>query len=204
MKNQIYYGIILGTALLMISCQEDSGARGSGDPAIEQAGFGYLTDSGVRIQKALQTGREKLTAGNEPAALASIKDAESAVWILLYYDVPMTEVRQLIYDAGRIHAMQRQQDALNLLKRSAEILLEVEQRGGSSVHEAMQEIRATTSDLQMLLEEETKTREAKPKAELSKKVAAKFEVLWHKVNMLVLKSNIVLSGADFDQAIKVQ
>jgi hypothetical protein len=35
-------------------------------------------------------------------------------------------------------------------------------------------------------------------------VSAKFEVLGHKVNLLALKSDMVLSGADFGLETKVQ
>lgn len=204
MKRRVYPLLILVGLLLLVSCQDEPAARGAWVPAIEQTGFEYLQASGGRIQQALQTGREQLVAGNAAGALASLADAEDAVRVLLYYDVPMTEVRQQIYDAGRLHALQRQQDALNLLERSAKLLLEVEQHGNNAVQQAIQELRAMTADLQMLLAEETQSTTERSKADLSRRVAAKFELLGHKVNLLALKGDMVLSGADFDQEMKAQ
>ncbi len=204
MQRRLYHVMILGMMALLGACHEDAVERGSWVPALEQTGFEYLRDSGGRIQAALQAGQEELAAGNAVEALASLADAENATRILLYYDVPITEVRQLIYDAGRMHALQRQQEALNLLDRSAKVLLEVEQHGSNSVQQAIQELRTMTSDLQMLLAEETQAMTARSKASLSKMVSAKFEVLGHKVNLLALKSDMVLSGADFGLETKVQ
>jgi hypothetical protein len=189
--------MILAMLVLLTSCQDDFVDRGAWVPAIEQTGFEYLRESGVRIQTALQAGREELAAGNVVEAMTSLADAENATNILLYFDVPITEVRQLIYDAGRMHALQRQQEALTLLDRSAHVLLEVEQHGGNSVQQAIQELSAMTSDLQMLLAEEARAMTARSKTSLSIMVARKFEELGHKVNLLALKSDMILSDADF-------
>lgn len=204
MKRSIGQAMILGVVLLLVSCQEDSAERGSWVPAMEQTGFESLRDSGERIQAALQDSREKLAAGHDAEALASLADAENAGRILLYYDVPMTEVRQLIYDAGRLHALNRQAEARNHLVRAAEIALKIETSGSLSLQQAMQQLRAAMSALQMLLEDEQRATTAAAQLDLSRKVAAQFQELGHKVNLLVLKSDLVLSGADFARDIKGQ
>jgi len=204
MNIKICLVMLLAMSVLLVSCREDSGERGSWMPAIEQTGFEYLSESAERIERALQDAREKLLADDKEAALASLAGADDTTQILMYYDIPMTEARQLIYDAGRLHAIRRQQDALAHLNRSAEILLKVEQLGSSSVQAAMQELRSMISELKALLEEEHAATTAGAQAELSRTVAAKFYELGHKVNLLALKSDQVLSGADFGNGMKAQ
>lgn len=60
------------------------------------------------------------------------------------------------------------------------------------------------SELKALLEEEHAATTAGAQAELSRTVAAKFYELGHKVNLLALKSDQVLSGADFGNGMKAQ
>lgn len=196
--------MILGVILLLASCQEERAERGAWVPAMEQTGFESLRDSGTRIEAALQGAREKLAAGHAAEALASLAEAENAARILMYYDVPMTEVRQLIYDAGRLHALNRQAEARNHLARAAELLLQVETSGSHALQSAMQQPRAATSALQMLLEEEQRAATAAAQLDLSRKITAQFQELGHKVNLLVLKSDLVLSGADFAREMKDQ
>jgi len=204
MKIKISLAMVLVISALLTSCQEDSAERSSWVPAIEQTGFEYLNESAARIEAALLDSREKLLAGDQEKSLASLADAENTVQVLRYYDVPMTEVRQLIYDASRLHALQRSQDALEHLNRAAEILLKIEQQGSPPVQKSMQELRSMASELQMLLEEERRAPTSESQANVSRKVAANFSELGHKVNLLALKSDLVLSGADFSHGMKAE
>jgi len=204
MKIKISLAMVLVISALLTSCQEDSAERSSWVPAIEQTGFEYLNESAARIEAALLDSREKLLAGDQEKSLASLADAENTVQVLRYYDVPMTEVRQLIYDASRLHALQRSQDALEHLNRAAEILLKIEQQGSPPVQKSMQELRSMASELQMLLEEERRAPTSESQVNVSRKVAANFSELGHKVNLLALKSDLVLSGADFSHGMKAE
>jgi hypothetical protein len=196
--------ILLALSLLLTSCQEESGERGAWVPAIEQTGFEYLSESAARVEAALQNGREKLLAGEKEEALTSFDDADDATQVLIYYDIPMTEARQLIYDAARLHALQRQQEALAHLNRSSEILLKIEQLGSPQVQSAMQELRSMASELKLLLEEEQAASTAGAQAKVSKAVAAKFYELGHKINLLALKSDQVLSGTGIGGGLKAR
>jgi hypothetical protein len=197
MKRTLQIGTILGAMLLLVACHEEIPERDSWVPALEQTGFEYLSDAGARIQKALQTARGKMASGNPAAALSSIAEAENAVQVLRYYDIPITEVRQLIYDAGRLHALNRQQDALNYLDKSTELLLKMEQHGDQPLRQALQEIRDMTADLRLRLADEQSAATLHAQAELSGRVAAKFHELGHKINLLALKSAMLLAGSEF-------
>jgi len=197
MKTKIFFGLLLGLLLLLEACQNSSPPRDSWVPVLEQTGFEFLNHSGERIQKALQAGTTQLVAGRKTEALASLADAEKMVRVLLYYEIPMTEVRQLVYDAGRLHALHRQDDALHYLDRALEKLTAIEKHGSTSVLSLMQETRSKIDDLRSLLEDERMAMTGKDQADLSGVIAAKFNELGHKVNLLALKSEMVLAGNDF-------
>ena len=196
--------LILAMGVLLISCQEDSAERSAWVPAIEQTGFEYLNESVARIDAALRDSRRNLLGGDQEKSLASLAAAEDAVRVLRYYDVPITEARQLIYDASRLHALQHRQDALEHLGRSAEILLKIEQQGSPPVQRSMQELRVMTTELQMLMKEENVAPTIEARAKLSKKVADRFSELGHKINLMALKSDLMLSGADFSNGEKAE
>lgn len=199
MKTKNYVGLLLGPLLLLLlgACQNSPPAREAWVPVMEQTGFEFLNHSGERIQKALQASRTQLVAGRNPEALTSLADAENMVRVLLYYDVPMTEVRQLVYDAGRLHALQRREDALHYLDSANVKLADIERHGSVSVQTLMQETRSMVDSLRALLDEERRATAAKDQVALSRVIAAKFEELGHKVNLLALKSDMVLAGTDF-------
>lgn len=206
MKTKIYFGLLLGLLLLLLlgACQNSPPAREIWVPVMEQTGFEFLNHSGERIQKALQASRTQLVAGRNPEALASLAEAENMVRVLLYYDVPMTEVRQLVYDAGRLHALQRREDTLHYLDSANLKLADIEMHGSASVQTLMQETRSMVDGLRALLDEESRATAAKDQVDLSRIIAAKFEKLGHKVNLLALKSDMVLAGTDFHDELRVR
>jgi len=197
MKTKIVYGVLPGLLLLLVACQDASPPRDSWEPVMEQTGFEFLDHSGEKIQKALQTSRTQLAAGRKSDALASLADAENIVRVLLYYDVPMTEVRQLVYDAGRLHALERREDALRYLDRATVKLADIGKHGSVSVRVLIQETRDKVDALRALLDKERMAKRAEDQVDVSRSIAAKFYELGHKVNLLALKSDMVLAGTDF-------
>ena len=200
MKTRIYFGLLTGLLLLLGACQSPPQERDVWVPVMEQTGFEFLNQSGERLQKALQDGRTQLAAGHNPEALAHLADAENMVRVLLYYDVPITEVRQLVYDAGRLHALERREEALRYLDSANLKLADIARHGSTSVQILIQETRAMVDDLRSLLDEERMAIAAKDQIDLSGAIAAKFEELGHKVNLMALKSDMVLAGTDFHDA----
>ena len=197
MNTKWFIGLLSVMLVFMTSCQETSPPRSSWIPDMEQTGFEYLTLSGERIQKSLQTGREQLAADRTSDAMTNLVAAEDLLRVLLYYDIPMTEARQLVYDAGRLHALNRSGEAMHYLGEADAKLKEVELHGGMTVQPLIQQTRAMLGNLRVLLEEEGQAKTANGQVEISKKVAEKFYDLGHKINLLALKKDLVLSGADF-------
>jgi hypothetical protein len=114
-----------------------------------------------------------------------LQRAAEAAAVLVLYDIPITEVRQLVYDAGRLYALGRHPQAGRYLDRAARLMQQVGETDGPTVLNKSTEILRLIKDLRLGMEENPAS------------VPEKFESLGHKVNMMALKSSLVLSGVHF-------
>ena len=189
--------IAFGALLLLAACREQAVPEGSWIPALEDTGFTYLQSTGEKLRGSLQTARENLTEGKTSAARQQLAEAEETGLSLLYYHVPITEVRQLIYDAGRLHALKRTSEVLVHLDRAEIILKRIGEFGGSSVQRATHETLVMIEDLRLTLTEEMHATSTKAPNERAETVVAKFRRLGHRVNMLAIKGDLILAGTHF-------
>ena len=164
---------------------------------MEETGFGYLTDMGGRVKVELQTVKGQLSEGKTSDAMATLAKAEDKLNALVYYDFPITEARQLVYDSSRLHAMEHRNESLAHLDRAESVLNTIAAHGNVTIVKTLEKTLAMVDELQLLLEDERRKTSPKERAEMSLKVAAKFQELGHKINMMAIKSDLVLSGSHF-------
>jgi hypothetical protein len=198
-----HIAVALACALLMLAgCQDPTIERGAWVPALEDTGFSYLKTSSERLQTSLSELQSDLGQGKLEEARQEIENAQKHIRALVYYDIPITEVRQLVYDAGRLHALNRHEAMLAHLNRANHLLGEIETHGNASLHKALQEPRVMIEKLRETLEQERQTAPTKYQVELSRSAAAQFSDLGHKVNIMAIKGDLILSGVDFNQTIQ--
>ncbi|MBN1450726.1 MAG: hypothetical protein JW963_06895 [Anaerolineales bacterium] len=185
--------------LILIGCQDSSVERGAWVPALEDTGFSHLKSAGDRLQASLSELQSDLNQGKIENARQEIEKAQIHIRALVYYDIPITEIRQLVYDAGRLHALNRQDATIEHLNRADHLLGEIDAHGNSSLHQALQEPRVMIEKLRETLEQEHQTTSTKYLVELSHLAAAQFSDLGHKVNMMAIKGDLILSGVEFNQ-----
>jgi hypothetical protein len=192
--------VALACVLLMLTgCQDPTVERGAWVPALEDTGFSYLKTSSERLQASLSELQSDLGQGKLEEARQEIENVQKYIRALVYYDIPITEVRQLVYDAGRLHALNRHEAMLAHLNRANHLLGEIETHGNASLHKALQEPRVMIEKLRETLEQERQTTSTKDLVELSRSAAAQFSDLGHKVNIMAIKRDLVLSGVEFNQ-----
>ncbi|MDT8422005.1 MAG: hypothetical protein RQ754_16375 [Desulfuromonadales bacterium] len=192
--------IVLACALLMLTgCQDSAVERGAWVPALEDTGFSHLKTAGDRLQASLSKLQSDLSQEKVEDARQEIEIAQKHIRALVYYDIPVTEIRQLVYDAGRLHALNRHDATLEHLNRADHLLGEIETHGNASLHQALQEPRVMIEKLRETLEQERQTTSTKYLVELSHSAAAQFSDLGHKVNMMAVKGDLILSGVEFNQ-----
>lgn len=192
--------IVLACALFMLTgCQDSIVERGAWVPALEDTGFSYLKAAGDRLQASLSELQSDLSQGKVADARQEVENAQQHIRALVYYQIPITEVRQLVYDAGRLHALNRQNTMFEHLNRADHLLGTIETHGNASLHQALQEPRLLIEKLRETLEQERQATSTKYLVELSQSAAAQFSDLGHKVNMMAIKGDLILSGIDFTQ-----
>jgi hypothetical protein len=192
--------VLMICALLALSaCRDGAVQQGIWKPVLEDTDFSHLRTTGERLQVSLVTLRSNLAKGQVSEARRSLEGAEEKVRILMYYDIPITEVRQLIYDAGRLQALNRYDETLENLHRADQLLGDIGAHGNLSLQHALQVPRVMIEKLRETLEQQRQTTSTKYVAELSDAVTGQFSELGHKVNMMAIKGDLVLSGTDFNQ-----
>lgn len=186
--------------VVLTGCQDSSIERGVWVPTLEDTGFTHLHTAGERLQASLSELQTDLTQGKIETARQEVEKAQKHIRTLIYYDIPITEVRQLIYDAGRLHALNRHDATLEHLNRADHLLGEMETHGNSSLSQALQEPMGMIERLRQTLEQERRATSTKYLKELSHSAAAQFSDLGHKVNMMAIKGDLILSGVEFNQS----
>lgn len=195
-----HISVALTCALLILTgCQDNAIEWGAWVPALEDTGFSHLKTAGERLQASLSELQSDLSQGNVEEARQEVEKAQKHIRALVYYEIPITEVRQLVYDAGRLHALNRHDATPEHLNRADLLLGEIESHGSTSLHQAQQEPRVMIEKLRETLEQERQTTSTKYLVELSHSAAAQFSDLGHKVNMMVVKGDIILAVVEFNQ-----
>ena len=194
--NQIVLCCVLG--LLLNACEADQKSV-TGLPLLEPTSFSSLENSVSQGLKEIDRVEEDLAAGKQKEAQKNLLKARAALLELKYYFIPMTQVRQVIYDAGHLHATGRQLDALAHLARADRVLGDIEAHGNGSFQKALQELRVMIEKLRETLEQERQTTSNRDLVDPSKSAASQFGELGHKANMMVIKGDLILSGVDFIQ-----
>ena len=161
-------------------------------PVLEETGFSYLKETARRIRESQQQAQQDLAEGRTDAARVSMQRAADAAAVLEFYAVPITEVRQLVYDAGRLYALDRHQQAERKLDRAARQLQQIGTSDGPALLGEATEVFLLIKDLLLAME-------VNPAS-----VPEKFKSLGHKVNLMALKSGLVLSGAEFSEKNEIQ
>lgn len=185
--------------MIISSCRDAAVQKGGWIPALEDTSFTHLKTAGEQLQDSLGDLQSNLDKGQLPEAQRILANTEEEIFVILYYDIPITEVRQLIYDAGRLHALDRPDETLAYLNRADVILAEIGTHGNASLYQALHAPRVMIEKLRETLGQESRATSSTDLVEISHAVAEQFSVLGHKVNMMAIKGDLILSGASFNQ-----
>lgn len=156
-------------------------------PVMEETGFSNLENTAGRIRDSQRQAQQDLALGRIDDARVSLRRAAEAAAVLVLYDIPITEARQLIYDAGRLYALGRQQQAAIKLDRAAKLMQQMRKNDGPTFLGKVTEVLLLMQNLRLAMEDNPAS------------VPEKFKILGHRINMMALKSDLVLSGAHFSE-----
>ena len=185
MRNWVSLSLLVVSSLLFVSCRQE--AAKPWIPVLEQSGFSYLQDAVSEAQRDVTEATGQLHSGDTDQAVETMQKANHALLKLELYFLPMTEVRQLIYDADRLYYLKRSEETAKKLQQAQALLEQISATGGESVTKALGEIIEMIDNLQ-------RTMKMNPII-----VPEKFRLLGEKIDLAVLKGDLILAGAKFTE-----
>lgn len=179
---------MIGACLVLLSllgCQQRHQEETSWNPVLEPTDFIYLDDTLARGLEQIELTQEHIHAGDRDATRQNLLACRRSLLELRHYFVPLTQVRQLVYDAGRLYALHRVDAARANLLQAGKVMAEV----GNSADGPLQK---TTGEVEIMIDRLLLALDQSPGD-----VPELLESLGHKINMLALKGDLVLAGVRF-------
>ena len=183
MFRSLFIIIAISALLLFTWCQSKDEPW---IPVLEDTRFNYLDTSVTKVLKILENTTNQLTKDDYKSANQSLLNAENALLILKDYYIPLTEIRQLIYDADRIYYLKRIAESKTKLEEARVLLQKINQQAISqSLNEPIMEVIQMIDDCILTLDKNF------PES------IAKLKNLGHKINLMIFKGDLILSGIQF-------
>lgn len=183
MKKLYYLGLLSLCLLSLAACREEVPTPWI--PELEETGFAYFKDTVAEARRGVNQAAADLRGGDTGRASLELKKVDQVLLKTEKYFLPMTEVRQLIYDADRLYYLGRKVATKKNLLQARALLIRVGEAGGGSVEKAVSEAIVMIEDLERIMDME-------PRA-----VPEKMRLLGEKINLMVLKGDLVLAGATY-------
>lgn len=174
---------LLGLFVGFVACRLTQRTPEQWIPVLEGTSFVFLKDPVERAIGAVQSAKNRIESNQIPEAKEELEETGKSLSRLQFYFIPMTETRQLVYDADRLFQLGRTADAKRKLARARDFLREIGEAEGHS-------LRKPANELFLLLEELLLTIDEAPGD-----ASAKFRLVGERINLMLLKGDLVLSGA---------
>jgi hypothetical protein len=185
MKKGLYL-LVLGLCIVMVSaCGQSQKAQEPWVPVLEDTGFSYLRDAVSQALTAVNEASHEAQASPETRAGENLQRAMDSLMKLRFYYLPITEVRQLVYDADRLFYLKEVDKTQQKLRLANKLLVEIAESGGQNLKTSVNEAVLMIDDLLLNIQES------------SDKVPEKFREVGHHVNLMATKGELILSGAEF-------
>lgn len=149
-------------------------------PVLEDTSFEFLSDPISEALTAVEESLENMRVGQKKTAEQEMNQAQVLLRNLKFYYIPMTNVRQLIYDADRLYYLKRIDDTLRKLNSAKRILHEIIAAYGESLAHPIDENVLMIDALILAIEDDPKS------------VPEKFAKLGHKMNLMAVKGELIL------------
>ena len=171
---------------LLTACQEEPSRPWI--PVLEQSGFTYLDDAVAELRQEMGEAAGQLRSGANARAALTLEQMSQTLLKVEKYFLPLTEVRQLIYDADRVYYLGQKEKAGQKLQQARERLVLIGAAGGEALEKKVNEAVLMLEELKLAIETDPAG------------VTDKMRLLGEKVNLMILKGDLILSGVRFAQA----
>jgi len=174
----VFVGLAIG---ILLGYQFSGKSPEPWKPVLETSNFDYMDDV---ANAALTKMDEAYNNGNVARILKSntaIRQVEQSLFKLKYYYLPITKVRQLVYDADRLFYLNQRTQANQKLENAKKLLEAAAESDVISLQKPLSELIAMIDDLIISLGKE------------SPEISEKFGEIGHRVNMMAYKGELIIS-----------
>lgn len=155
------------------------------NPVLEPTNFVYLEEVTADAVAHAQETAAALRDGDLETAGRDLAATRTALSKLEHYYIPMTEVRQLVYDADRLYHLHRTGDASQDLDKAKQHLVRIAASDGPLLEKAMEEPITAVDDL----------RRAMDRSDAD--VVDRLRVLGDRINLMTLKGELIVGEAQW-------
>lgn len=178
--------LVLGLFVGIVSaCEQSQKTQEPWIPVLEDTGFSYLRDSVSQALTAVDKASHEVHASPEARSGEDLQKAMDSLMKLHFYYLPITEVRQLIYDADQLFYLKEVDKTQQKLRAANRLLVDVAKSGGQNLETSVNEAVLMIDDLLLNIRES------------SDKVPEKFKEVGHHVNLMATKGELILSSTEF-------
>jgi hypothetical protein len=149
-------------------------------PVLEDTSFEYFNEPISEALNTIKDASEKIHSNQDQDASLQLEQAQQALFKLQHYYVPMTNLRQLIYDADRLYYLKRFDETNHKLELAKKILHDILDSYKPDLTQSIDEIILMIDALLLTIEDAPQT------------VPDKFAKLGHKVNLMTVKGELIL------------
>lgn len=153
-------------------------------PVLEGTNFEYLDEAIDDALKSADNTGKLIGKLNNRSAEEAMQHTLRELKKLKYYYIPITEVRQLIYDADRLYYLNNSGECLDKLENVRKYLIQISESGKG--------LEKPTDEVLSLTDEAVNAVKSK-----SPDAAEKLEKLGHRVNLMALKGQLILEEVTF-------
>ncbi len=172
--------------LVLFGCQRE---KQDWNPIFEETSFDYFTDSIDRSVRLIDDAYSEAEKNASASVKNKLDSAKSSLLEIKNYYVPLTAIRQKIFDAERYFKVGDLEKAKKLLEDSKATLaaLDVKTKSGS-FHKMLSDLTAMIDEVILTFGEES-----------IPNTDDKMKKLWGHLNLMLYRGDLVLSGVKFDK-----
>ena len=181
MRKNIIFGFIL---LALIGCKKETQEW---NPIFENTSFNYLNTEIERSISIIDEASSETLKDNRESLQGKLHQVKSRLLEIKDYYIPLTTVRQKIYDAERFYKLEDIKKSEKLLNDSKSILKTVDSAAKNQVFDKV------TLQLESMIDEVILSLDDKS----GSITYSKMKTLGEHINLILEKGDLVLSGIEF-------
>ncbi len=181
-KKYIIFFILLAVAV--IGCQKE---KEEWNPVFEETGFNYFYKDIDRSLSLIDEAYQESEKGNQEAVQTNLNAIKHRLLEIKDYYVPLTAIRQKIYDAERFFKLKNIKKAESLLNDAKSVFATIDLKTQNKAFDKMTlDFETTINGVLLSLDKSSES-----------DTYNKIKLLGEHINLMLLKGDLVLSGIEF-------